>query len=120
ELVTVGQRKGLGTAGGGARRYALSVDVARAEVVVGTADDLLVDGLELTDVVWAGDPVAGPVEAQCSAHGRPRAAEVEVVASGRARLRWRAPQRAVAPGQSVVLYDGDTVAGGGLVSANTP
>ena len=51
ELVTVGQRRGLGT-GGGARRYALSVDPATATIVAGTVADLHADRVELTDLTW--------------------------------------------------------------------
>mgnify|MGYP003494042265 CR=1 FL=1 len=60
ELVTVGQRRGLGLAGGGAPRYAVDVDVASATVRVGSADELLSDRVVLDQVVWAAGPVAGP------------------------------------------------------------
>jgi tRNA U34 2-thiouridine synthase MnmA/TrmU len=49
------------------------------------------------------------VLAQTSAHGEPRAAVLDGDV-----LRWQQPQRLVAPGQSVVLYDGDTVLGGAV------
>ena len=35
---------------------------------------------------------------------------------GRVRVRFDTPQRAVTPGQSVVLYDGDMVLGGGIIA----
>jgi tRNA-specific 2-thiouridylase len=108
ELVTVGQRRGLGSAGG-ERRYALAVDTSSATVTVGSLDDLLVDHVRLADVVWTGDPAAGQVLAQCSAHARPVPATFDV------DIVWFAERhRAVAPGQSVVLYDGDDVLGGGI------
>ncbi|MDP8936561.1 MAG: tRNA 2-thiouridine(34) synthase MnmA [Actinomycetota bacterium] len=113
ELVTVGQRKGLGTAGAG-RRYALSVDPATATVVAGDLDDLHTDTVELGDMVWtAGRGIEGPVAAQCSAHGPAVDAVVESSA-GRTTVTFAAPQRRVAPGQSVVLYWGDEVLGGGI------
>jgi len=112
ELVTVGQRRGLGTGGGGAR-YALSVDPVAGTVVAGDLDQLQSDRVELGDLAWTGDPaadlVAGPLEAQLSAHGRPVDATVEG-----ATVRFARPQRRVAPGQSVVLYCGDEVLGGGI------
>jgi tRNA-specific 2-thiouridylase len=40
---------------------------------------------------------------------------VELLAGGRARVEFRTPQRAVAPGQSVVLYRGDDLLGGGRI-----
>ena len=108
ELVTVGQRRGLGSAGG-ERRYALAVDAASATVTVGSLDDLLVDRVRLSELVWAGDGVTGSVLAQCSAHGHP------VPATFDGEYAWFADrQRAVAPGQSVVLYDRDEVLGGGI------
>lgn len=109
QMVTIGQRRGLGL-GGGERRYAVDVDVGAATITVGTRADLLADRVELVDLVWADRPVEGPVVAQVSAHGTPRAATV----SG-STLRWHAPQPRVAPGQSVVFYEGDEVLGGGVV-----
>lgn len=110
ELVTVGQRRGLGL-GGGERRYALSVDPAAGTVVVGGLDDLLSDSVKLTDLTWIDGPVIGPVLAQCSAHGP----ALEAGFDG-ASLRFAEPQRRVAPGQSVVLYRGDEVLGGGIAT----
>ena len=111
ELVTVGQRRGLGT-GGGARRYAISVDPSTSTVVAGTIADLHTDRVELTDLTWVSDAPSGPadVEAQSSAHGRPVAATFD----GRSSVVFATPQRRVAPGQSVVLYRGDRVLGGGI------
>ncbi|HEY1116689.1 MAG TPA: aminomethyltransferase beta-barrel domain-containing protein, partial [Acidimicrobiales bacterium] len=60
-------------------------------------------------VVWAHDPVAGPVEAQCSAHGTPHPATVTGTT-----VTFDEPQRRLAPGQSVVLYRGELVVGGGI------
>jgi tRNA-uridine 2-sulfurtransferase len=56
--------------------------------------------------------------AQCSAHGRSRPVHVDVepTSDGEARLTFDRPERRVAAGQSVVLYDGDEVVGGGLVT----
>jgi tRNA-uridine 2-sulfurtransferase len=115
ELVTVGQRKGLGLAGGGEPRYAVAVDLATATVRVGNPGELLRDAVRLERVVWAGAPAAGAVDAQASAHGAARPATVEP-AGGGAVVRFARPQRRVAPGQSVVLYQGDEVVGGGIAA----
>jgi tRNA U34 2-thiouridine synthase MnmA/TrmU len=62
--------------------------------------------------------VAGRVTAQCSAHGASRTAEVgRPDAAGRVDVRFAEPHRRVAAGQSVVLYDGDEVVGGGVAAA---
>ena len=108
ELVTVGQRRGLGT-GGGAKRYAISVDPTAGTVVVGEAGDLLAGSVELTQLCWVNEPVEGPVQAQTSAHG----SAVDATLEG-AAVAFAEPQRRVAPGQSVVLYRGDEVLGGGV------
>jgi tRNA-specific 2-thiouridylase len=110
ELVTVGQRRGLGT-GGGAKRYAISVDTASRTVVVGEADDLLASTVALTQLCWVDRPVHGPVEVQTSAHGDAVDADFDGTA-----VRFAEPQRRVAPGQSVVLYLGDEVLGGGIAT----
>ncbi len=116
EMVTVGQRKGLDLAGGADRRYVVDVDTNAAVVTVGSKADLDVAELEIDEMVWADQPVSGALTAQCSAHGQANAAAVETADGGRSvRLTWDRPQRRVAPGQSVVLYDGDVVVGGGLV-----
>ncbi|MDQ2754583.1 MAG: tRNA 2-thiouridine(34) synthase MnmA, partial [Actinomycetota bacterium] len=128
ELVTVGQRRGLGTpsppprpATGGNRpsptkadrQFVTDVDMAAAVVTIGPLEDLLVDELEVTDQTWVEGPVAdgAPVEVQTSAHGRPIPARWQ---SG--RLHLAQPIRRVAPGQSVVLYEGDRVLGGGIAT----
>jgi tRNA-specific 2-thiouridylase len=117
ELVTVGQRRGLGLAGGGVPRYAVAIDAPAATVRVGPARDLLADAVVLDRTVWAAGPVAGRVLAQCSAHGAPRPATVAPdTGTGRHVVRFDEPQRRVAPGQSVVLYEGDEVAGGGIAA----
>jgi tRNA-uridine 2-sulfurtransferase len=121
ELVTVGQRRGLGLAGEDAGRYAVEVDVAGRQVRVGRAGDLEVSSTVIGDLVWGCgvEPAPGSGDglvAQCSAHGRPRPVAVE---SGpepdTCRLRWiGSRQPRVAPGQSVVLYHDDLVIGGGI------
>ena len=108
ELVTVGQRHGLGLPGGTDPRYAVAVDVPAATVTVGRKADLLTEVVPLDDLRWTAGPVAGPLSAQCSAHGRPLPCTVDAGA-----VAFVEPQRRIAPGQSVVLYDGDEVVGAG-------
>ncbi|MGI8810579.1 MAG: tRNA 2-thiouridine(34) synthase MnmA [Acidimicrobiales bacterium] len=110
ELVTVGQRRGLGT-GGGAKRYAISVDTASRTVVVGGAADLLAESVELSDMCWVHGPVEGPVQVQTSAHGDAAGAVLHGTT-----VRFAEPQRRVAPGQSVAVYRGDEVLGGGIAT----
>jgi tRNA-specific 2-thiouridylase len=111
ELVTLGQRRGLGLPGGGPPRYVVDVDVPGATVTVGDEADLLVDRVCLRDLTWVGGMVDGPLLAQTSAHGTPRPCRVagnDVVFEPRVRR--------VASGQSVVLYEDDEVVAAGIVA----
>jgi tRNA-specific 2-thiouridylase len=108
ELVTVGQRRGVGVAGGHAPRYVLDVDVDAATVVVGAPEELLVDTTPFARWVWTDVALTGALAVQCSAHGEARAAVVDTDAGV---VRWREPRRRVAAGQLVVAYAGDQVVG---------
>jgi tRNA-specific 2-thiouridylase len=119
EMVTIGQRKGLGLPGGGPKRFAVDVDVDRAVVTVGSEADLLRADLDVDRATWTNGAVEGAVLVQCSAHGATRSAALATGADGdgpSVRVTWDEPQRRVAPGQSVVFYDlTDTrVLGGGI------
>jgi tRNA-specific 2-thiouridylase len=120
ELVTVGQRRGLGLPGGGAPRYVVDVDVPRATVRVGPEPDLLCEQVTLERMVWSADPPgagrSSSIAAQCSAHGPPRSAHVEPVGNNRAVVWFDGRERRVARGQSVVLYERDEVIGGGIAA----
>ncbi len=111
EMVTLGQRRGIGLPGGGPKRYVTGIDQATSTVVVGDEADLDVAELTVGDVVWADVPHSGEVMVQCSAHGVavPAVLQHETV-------RWHSPQRRVAPGQSVVFFDlaNQYVIGGGI------
>ena len=111
ELVTLGQRRGLGLAGGTDPRYVVGVDVPNATVTVGREADLLVDRVVLTDLTWVGSAAAGGLAAQVSAHSPPRPCHLDGDA-----IVFHSPARRVAPGQSVVVYDGDLVVGGGIAA----
>jgi tRNA-specific 2-thiouridylase len=135
ELFTIGQRKGL--PGGSPRpRYVVDLDPATNRVIVGDADDLLVEEFEIDRVNWhaaAGDvdpgsaidttraginpgyneEIEATVKIRYNHPGTP--ATVTPLESDRARIRLGEPQRAVTPGQAAVIYDGDIVLGGGWI-----
>ena len=111
ELVTIGQRRGLDLPGGHAPRYVLDVDVAAATVTVGPLTALLTDEVRVVDATWVDGEPSGPVLAQTSAHGR-----VTPATYRNGVVRFEEAVRRVAPGQSVVLYDGDAVLGGGTAT----
>lgn len=122
ELVTIGQRKGLGLPGGGPKKYVVDVDTPNARVMIGNEDQLLRTGLAVSNVMWANHaPSCGEkVLVQCSAHGAALKATVE--RANPLVLRFDAAQRRIAPGQSVVCYDitDSFVLGGGIADAADP
>jgi tRNA-specific 2-thiouridylase len=101
ELVTVGQRRGLGLSGGDVR-YAVAVDAAAREVIVGRRAQLDTDETAIDAVTWVDEPAraGAPVRGQTSAHGD----AMPAIFTGDS-LRWSHPTRRVAPGQTVALYD---------------
>jgi len=116
ELVTLGQRRGVG-GGGGTKRFVVDIDVEARKVVVGPEPMLKVTEEIVDNVTWSSDPVNGRVWVQCSAHGEPRAAEIESLDTDSVVVRWSHPERRISPGQSAVFYDptGEFVLGGGVV-----
>lgn len=118
-LYTVGQRRGLGQLGGGPW-YVVRLEAGSNRVVVGREGEQYARGLEAEDVRWvAGEPPPRPLEASVRIRHTHEPAEATVEPRGRAaaRVRFRAPQRAVAPGQAAVFYDGDVVLGGGRIES---
>ncbi len=94
------------------RRYVVDIEPRSATVTIGEHADLLRDGVDIDDAVWAaGVPPTGPVSAQWRAHG----AAVPARLVGR-RVVFAEPQPRVAPGQVVALYAGDVVLGGGIAA----
>ena len=114
---TVGQRKGLGIAAD-APLYVKQIDAASNRVVLSGNDALFSRELTAGDFNWIAYDVP-PRELRASArvryHQREQAATVTVLGDGRVHLVFDEPQRAITPGQAVVLYDGDTVLGGGTI-----
>ena len=114
---TIGQRRGLGVAIG-EPAYVLDVDAAANRVVVGPQVLLARRGLVADRASWvAGEPPTdGPFVAQVRIRyqGEDAPAVVEPTAGG-FRVEFREPQRAVAPGQSAVVYRGDEMLGGGRI-----
>ncbi len=117
QFYTVGQRKGLGALG--QRMYVKQIDVEKNLVVAATDQELFSDAIDVTDFLCARNRsvVSGDhFLVQVRYRSKPVGAVVETLCSEKFRIRFDTPVRAVAPGQSAVLYDGDMVVGGGLIS----
>ncbi|NHA68046.1 tRNA 2-thiouridine(34) synthase MnmA [Phycicoccus flavus] len=117
---TVGQRRGLGVDRSrldGEPRYVVEVDAPRNRVVIGTADLLGVDVLDGEHLRWCGPVPDGEVAvgAQVRAHGEEVPATARV-SGDTVAVRLARRLRGVAPGQSVVLYQGTRVLGSATVT----
>ena len=113
---TVGQRKGLGSFG--ARKFVVQVDAKSGNVILGEDADVYADALH-TGLLHFMDGSPPANEFDCLAKIRYNAADVaaraKLLTDGSAQIIFSSPARAVTPGQSVVLYDGNRVLGGGII-----
>lgn len=103
-LATIGQRRGIGAAGGGdGPRFVVGRDVARGTVTVGPRSALETERLDLTDLVWhVRDP--GALTARLSAHGTPVGVDVVDRDSPTPTARTARPVIRPAAGQTIALY----------------
>jgi tRNA-specific 2-thiouridylase len=114
---TIGQRKGLGISAP-EPLYVLSIRPAENTLIVGTATELgqhacLVEEMHMT----SGETPMRSFRARARIRYRARPASVVVhpLPGGRARVEFDTAQRDITPGQSLVLYDGEVVLGGGII-----
>ncbi|HKY59430.1 MAG TPA: tRNA 2-thiouridine(34) synthase MnmA [Gemmatimonadota bacterium] len=115
---TIGQRRGLGVAAV-EPLYVTGIGGGN-EVIVGTKDDLLAAGLATEDVNWLEERTHGfraAVQIRHRAEAAP--AWIRPRPGRRALVRFDEPQRAVAPGQSAVFYDGERLLGGGTICGSS-
>jgi tRNA-specific 2-thiouridylase len=115
---TIGQRRGL-PGGFPAPMFVVAIEPESRRVVIGTADELGGRRVALEEVNWLSDPL-GPGD-WCAVQLRYRAPAVpaRVMETGRDStllLALAEPARAIAPGQSGALYDGDRLLGGGIIT----
>lgn len=128
---TIGQRKGLGIgagadAGGDSDPlYVIALDPQKNRVIVGPNRGLFAEGLLASDfrlyaeVEGRGSPYPG--FAKIRQNHRPVPGSFEPGAGGSCHVRFEQSQRALAPGQSVVVYDAEGyVLGGGIIEAALP
>ncbi len=114
---TVGQRKGLGIALG-KPTYVCKKDMEANTVTLGTNEDLFRTTLTAHGANFiAADAFPTPISVQAKIRyqATPAPARLEQTSPTTFHLTFESPQRAITQGQSVVLYDGDTVLGGGII-----
>ncbi len=112
---TIGQRKGLGLALP-EPAYVLSKDVSGNRVILGKNEELFSDSL-VAGNVFMNYNIDGEIhvlaKTRFSHKAKPAVVRYE---DGRLRVLFDEPQRAITPGQSVVLYLDDMVLGGGIIN----
>ena len=115
---TIGQRKGLGLA---MREpvYVCKKDMPANTVTVGPEDALYRKVLFAEELNWISIPeLSAPMRVKARTRYRQTEQWATIYPEGRDRLRleFDRPQRALTVGQALVLYDGETVVGGGTIS----
>jgi tRNA-specific 2-thiouridylase len=113
---TIGQRRGL--PGGFAQpMYVVDIRAADRAVVIGPREALLGRGVIARELNWLVDrpPFGARVSVQVRHRAAPAAAEVVRIENDEIELALDEPVSAITPGQSLVLYDGARVLGGGFI-----
>jgi tRNA-specific 2-thiouridylase len=124
ERFTVGQRKGLGVSSD-RRLYVVAIDAAIDRVVVGEEHELYAQELTASECNWVSieeprDGMLADAKIRYSSEAVPAVVRVGSIGPGSIRVAFERPVRAVTPGQSVVLYDGYLLLGGGIIESSTP
>ena len=114
---TIGQRKGLGIAFG-KPMFVIDINAKKNTVVLGDNEDLFNKVVIAKDVnLIAFDEITEPVrvEAKIRYSAKPSPATVYRIDNNKIKIVFDEPQRAITKGQSVVMYNGDVVVGGGII-----
>lgn len=116
---TIGQRKGLGISYS-EPLYVTSKSAEKNTVTLGTAGELFLSELTARNfnLISLAEPPTEPlrVNVRTRYHAKEAPACALFNGDGTVTLRFDEPQRAISPGQAAVLYDGDVVIGGGIIS----
>lgn len=115
---TLGQRHGLNV-GGGLPYYVVDKDMAKNEVYVSrnlNSAEFFVGQIRLADVHWINDPLHSGDTCQIRVRHRAKLVDAVVDVDGDyIVIKPSESERAIAPGQSIVLYKGEECLGGGIV-----
>ena len=113
---TVGQRRGLGIAYS-ERLFVSRLDSENNEVILGTEGCQSKRTVSASDITFISN-IPVPEKFSCTAKIRYNAKAYPAditVSDGKITAEFETPQRGVCPGQSLVLYDGDRLIGGGII-----
>lgn len=121
---TIGQRRRINI-GSPVPLYVVGIEAESNTLIVGADSDLLASALIAEDSHWiAVESPAGPLPVQAKIRYNMAAVPAAVRETGErhgeVEVRFESPQRAVSPGQAVVLYDGDLVIGGATIARALP
>ena len=114
---TIGQRKGLGVSAA-TPLYVCKIDVGQNTVTLGEDRDLFSTELTVGDFNWiSGEAPRDPFKCDAKIRYRQKQqpATVFPLEDEKVKIVFDEPQRAITPGQAAVLYDGETVLGGGAI-----
>ena len=116
---TVGQRRGL-PGGSGAPLYVVAIRAEDRAVIIGTRDELLGSSVSARSLNWlAGIPAVGARVSVRIRHRAPLAAgTIERIESDEIEIALEEPVASIAPGQSLAIYDGERLIGGGLIEVS--
>jgi tRNA-specific 2-thiouridylase len=116
ERFTIGQRKGTKVAMG-EPYFVVRIEPESRRVVIGRQEELARRELTAADCNWLADVPAGEFvcEAKIRYNSPPAAARATLLPGNRLHVTFDEPRHGVAPGQAVVLYDGERVLGGGWI-----
>ncbi len=114
---TIGQRKGVGVSST-EPLYVLELRKDTNEVVIGPKDKTMKDTLRASDINWIIPPSSNQlnnIQAKIRSTQQPTGVNVNIDDDG-FTVKFDDMQKSIAIGQSVVLYDGDLVLGGGIIT----
>lgn len=118
---TIGQRRGLNIAVG-KPIYVIRIDPDKNTIIVGEEAELYNYELIANDINWVSiDRLTHPIKltAKIRYLHEGELAEISPLQTGLVKVRFKTPQRAITPGQSVVFYQSDLLVGGGVIKSIT-
>ena len=116
---TVGQRRGL-PGGFPTPMFVVAIRPADRAVIIGPREELLGRGVVAREVSWLAErlPVGATVNVQVRHRATPASAHILRLDGDEIELALDEPVSAITPGQSLVMYDGERVLGGGFIEAS--